>query len=86
MDKTLCSVGLDVGTTTTQLIVSRLQVENRASSFAVPELEISGRQVVFRGAVHMTPLLDDSHVDGAALRQLVEELNIVLSRLENNRN
>ncbi len=73
MDKTLCSVGLDVGTTTTQLIVSRLQVENRASSFAVPELEISGRQVVFRGAVHMTPLLDDSHVDGAALRQLVEE-------------
>ena len=72
MDKTLCSVGLDVGTTTTQLIVSRLRVENRASAFAVPELEISGRQVVFRGPVHLTPLRNDSHVDGAALRQLVE--------------
>ncbi len=38
MAEQLCSVGLDVGTTTTQLIVSRLTVENRASAFTVPEM------------------------------------------------
>ena len=34
----LLSVGLDVGTTTTQLILSRMEVRNNASAFAVPEL------------------------------------------------
>lgn len=71
MADTLCSVGLDVGTTSTQLIVSELTIENRASGFAVPEMEITGRQILYRSQVHFTPLLDESHVDGEALRELV---------------
>ncbi len=67
----LCSVGLDVGTTSTQLIVSELQIENRASGFAVPEMEITDRHIRYRSQVHFTPLLDESHVDGEALRELV---------------
>ena len=71
MPDSLLSVGLDVGTTTTQLIVSRLTVQNQASSFAVPEMEIVDRQVIYRSQVHFTPLLDESRVDGEAIRQLV---------------
>lgn len=71
MSESLLSVGLDVGTTTTQLILSRLAVENRASGFAVPELEIADRQVIYRGQVHFTPLLDGDRVDGDRIRQLV---------------
>ena len=67
----LLSVGLDVGTTTTQLIVSRLQVENRATGFAVPRMEISRRQICYRSPVRMTPL-EGTLVDGAALKRLVE--------------
>ncbi len=73
MSETLRSVGLDVGTTSTQLILSELTVENRAAGFAVPELEISRREILYRGAVHFTPLLDESHVDARALRELVAE-------------
>ena len=40
MADSLISLGLDVGTTSTQMIFSRLTVENRAGSFSVPELEI----------------------------------------------
>ena len=69
----LLSVGLDVGTTTTQLIVSKLKAENRASGFAVPQMEITGRQVLYRGPVRFTPLQDEAHVDGTALRRIVEE-------------
>ena len=69
----LLSVGLDVGTTTTQMILSRLTVENRASSFAVPELDITGREVLYRSPVHFTPLLDDRHVDGQAIARLVAQ-------------
>ncbi len=73
MSEILLSVGLDVGTTSTQLIVSRLTIENRASSFAVPEMEIARREILYKSPVHFTPLLDESHVDAPALRQLVEE-------------
>lgn len=72
MSEVLRSVGLDVGTTSTQLIFSELTIENRASSFAVPEMEIARREILYKSPVHFTPLLDESHVDGDALRRLVE--------------
>ena len=72
MDRRLCSVGLDVGTTTTQLVVSELRAENRASAFTVPEMVITGRKVVYQGQVHFTPLLSGELVDGEGIRQLVE--------------
>lgn len=69
----LLSVGLDVGSTTTQLIVSRLTVENKASAFAVPEMQISQRQVVYQSPVYFTPLLGHALVDGDSIRAIVEK-------------
>ncbi len=69
----LTSVGLDVGTSTTQLIVSRLRAENRGSSFSVPDMQILERRVVYRGQVFFTPLQDGAHVDTEKLRTLLEE-------------
>mgnify|MGYP000712023312 FL=1 len=71
MAEILRSVGLDVGTTSTQMILSELTVENRASSFAVPELEIAGRRILYRSPVRFTPLLDTHHIDGPALKALI---------------
>ena len=73
MSEILRSVGLDVGTTSTQLIFSELTVENRASSFAVPELEIAHREIIYKSPVHFTPLVEENLVDATALRNLVEE-------------
>ena len=73
MGDTLLSVGLDVGTSTTQMILSRLTVENRASSFAVPEMDITGREVLYRSPVYLTPLLDAHRVDGEKIAQIVEK-------------
>ena len=72
MGKELLSVGLDVGTTSTQMILSRLTAENRASSFAVPKMEITEREILYRSPVHFTPLVSHNRVDGAALRKLIE--------------
>ncbi len=72
MADTLLSVGLDVGTTTTQMIVSRLTVENKATGFAVPEMEIAGREILYKGNVHFTPLLDGKRVDKEGLKALVD--------------
>ena len=65
-------MGVDVGTTSTQMILSKLTAENKASAFAVPKMEITDREVLYRSPVHFTPLSAHNLVDGAALRKLVE--------------
>ena len=72
MSESLLSVGLDVGTTSTQLVASRLTVENRASSFAVPDMDITERNVLYKSPVYFTPLLDERHVDGTGIREIVQ--------------
>ncbi len=72
MSERLKSVGLDIGTTTTQLIVSELEVENLAGSFSVPQMQIIGRKILYKSPVHFTPLLDESHVDATELKKIVE--------------
>ena len=73
MSESLLSVGIDVGTTSTQLVVSRLRVENRASGFAVPEMVITDREILYRSPVYFTPLVEEKLVDGEKLRCIVAE-------------
>ena len=73
MSERLLSVGLDVGTTSTQMVVSQLLVENRASGFAVPEMEITDRKILYRSPVYFTPLVEGKRIDGEKLRRIVEE-------------
>ncbi len=73
MSEILTSVGIDVGTTSTQLVVSRLRVENRASGFAVPEMVITDREILYKSPIHFTPLVEGKLVDGDQLHLIVEE-------------
>ncbi len=73
MAESLLSVGIDVGTTTTQLVVSRLRAENRASAFAVPRLEITHRELLYESPIHFTPLLHGELVDAGGIRRILEQ-------------
>jgi len=72
LDK-LISIGLDVGTTTTQLIVSELSVENRGNAFSVPEMVIGDRKILYQSPVIFTPLIADKRVDGEKIARWVTE-------------
>ena len=72
MDK-LLSIGLDVGTTTTQLIVSELLVENKGNAFSVPEMVIGERKLRYESPVIFTPLISGELVDGEKIAQWVTE-------------
>ncbi len=70
-DDRITSVGIDIGTTTTQIVVSRLRVtEPTHDGAAAPE--IRDRDVVHRSSVHATPLLDAETVDVDGATDLVE--------------
>ena len=72
MSETLLSVGIDVGTSTTQLVFSRLHVQNEANAFSVPEFNITQKEILYRSEVYFTPLLSDTVIDAEGVRQIVD--------------
>lgn len=73
MREQLLSVGIDIGTTTTQMVLSKLTLCNRANSFSVPRVEIAEKEVVYRSAIHFTPLLDERTIDARGVREIVAQ-------------
>ena len=72
MSEKLISLGLDVGTTSTQMVLSELTIENLAGSFAVPEMEIRERRILYKSPVYFTPLVQGELVDGEKIREIVD--------------
>ncbi len=68
---TLVSVGIDVGTTTTQLVISQLTFVNVMPGSQVPKVEICHKRIIYRGNVHFTPFEDRQRVDGTELRAMI---------------
>ncbi len=73
MGEQLLSAGIDIGTSTTQVVLSKLRLEDRANPFSIPRIVIADRQVVYRGGVHFTPLMDERTIDAGGVRAIVEE-------------
>ncbi|WP_372911547.1 ethanolamine ammonia-lyase reactivating factor EutA [Salinigranum sp.] len=67
----LTSVGIDVGTTTTQVVLSRLHVASTSPGGA-GKLEITDREILYRGEIHETPLLDAETIDAGGVAAIVE--------------
>ncbi len=71
-EDTLLSVGIDLGTTTTQLVFSRLHLHNAAGAFQVPDVQIREKELLYESPVHFTPLLSDTVIDAGGVRRIVE--------------
>lgn len=69
----ILSVGIDIGTSTTQLVFSRISMENMSGYFAVPRISIVDKQVIYKSPVHLTPLNGPVLIDGEAVRELVAQ-------------
>ena len=72
MKEELLSVGIDLGTSTTQLIFSRLTVENMATSYTVPRMVITKKEIQYKSDIYFTPLLDQTSIDFGKVREIVE--------------
>lgn len=72
MREELLSVGIDIGTSTTQLIFSKIIVENMASSYSVPRIVIVDKEIIYRSSIYFTPLLSIHEIDGPKVREIIE--------------
>lgn len=68
----ITSVGIDIGTSTTSMVVSRLSVANTASGFTAPHVAITGTEIVYRSDIYPTPQASGNRIDVAAVSSLIE--------------
>jgi len=68
----LTSIGIDIGTTTTQVVVSELTV-GTAGQNGAGKLLVTDREVRHQGAIHRTRLLDSETVDIEATASIVTD-------------
>ena len=71
MKEVVVSVGIDIGTSTTQVVFSNITVENLASDFTVPRIEIVDKQIIYRSDIYFTPLLSPTQIDMMGVRDMV---------------
>ncbi|MEM1485465.1 ethanolamine ammonia-lyase reactivating factor EutA [Oscillospiraceae bacterium PP1C4] len=71
MKEIVLSAGIDIGTSTTQLIFSRLTIENLATSYTVPRISIVDKEVFYRSEIYFTPLLSPTEIDAEEVKRIV---------------
>lgn len=69
----ILSIGIDIGTTTTQVILSKLTLKNTAGSFVIPRVEITEKEILYRSKIHFTPILEQDMIDALAIKRIIEE-------------
>jgi len=69
----MISVGIDVGTTTTQIVFSRLEVADIAQPGQVPRFRVSSKSVLYESPIYFTPLVHPEEVDVQSLTDLVQK-------------
>ncbi len=69
----MLSVGIDIGTSTTQLVFSQLVIQNTANMVTIPCIKIVDKKVVYRSDIHFTPLRSATEIDVNGVRELIED-------------
>jgi ethanolamine utilization protein EutA len=73
LGRDVLSVGIDVGTTTTQVVFSHLMLHDVARPGQVPRIQVDEKSIVYRGQTHTTPLSAPDEIDAEALAVLVRQ-------------
>lgn len=69
--ETIISAGIDIGTSTTKIILSRFSLMNVAGASHVPRIEIVNKEILYKSPIFRTPLLDASTINVAEIEKIV---------------
>ena len=69
----ILSVGIDIGTSTTQVVFSRIEMDNTAGYFTAPRIAITGKEILYKSKVYFTPLKTDVLIDTDKVRDIVAD-------------
>ena len=70
MKNELLSVGIDIGTTTSQVVFSKITVVSTAAT-AIPEVKITDKTIVYKSEIYFTPLVSRYKIDLKRLKEII---------------
>lgn len=71
MPETIQTVGIDIGTTTTSLVLAQLSIQNTEAFSSLPHVQIVDKQINYRSPVIFTPLIGAKRINQEALQAFV---------------
>jgi ethanolamine utilization protein EutA len=71
MKEEIISVGIDIGTSTTQIVFTKIILENISSGARVPQIQIIDKKIVYRSEIYFTPLKSQNEIDIIELRKII---------------
>lgn len=69
----ITSVGIDLGTSTTKMIVSKLRLGRMTSTFSLPRFQIVERLLVYTSPILSTPLLEPDVIDSESIYRWIHQ-------------
>lgn len=67
----ITSVGIDIGTSTSQVVFSHLFLKNTSGCFSIPHIAFVDKKLIYASQAHLTPFKTQTTLDDEALRRLV---------------
>ncbi|MFK9094799.1 ethanolamine ammonia-lyase reactivating factor EutA [Bacillus salipaludis] len=67
----ILSAGIDIGTSTTKIVISKFSLMNMAGGMHMPRIEIINKEILYRSPIYRTPLLSTTTIDIKAVETLV---------------
>ncbi|NOU74029.1 ethanolamine utilization protein [Paenibacillus sp. LMG 31458] len=67
----ITSVGLDIGTSTTKMVISRLKLVRSSGVLSLPRFEIAERELLYASPIHSTPLNNGDEINAERIWEIV---------------
>lgn len=71
-EEEILSAGIDIGTSTTQLVFSRMLLQNTGGFGRIPQIKVISKDVFYRSKVYFTPLLSRDEIDGEKVHDIID--------------
>lgn len=69
----ILSAGIDIGTSTTQLVFSRMVLQNTGGFGRIPQIKVISKEVIYESDVYFTPLSSREEIDGSHVNEIIKK-------------
>ena len=69
----ILSDGIDIGTSTTQLVFSRMILQNTGGFGRIPQIKVVSKEVIYESEIYFTPLSSREEIDGERVHEIIKK-------------
>lgn len=69
----ILSAGIDIGTSTTQLVFSRMILQNTGGFGRIPQIKVVSKEVIYESEIYFTPLSSREEIDGERVHEIIKK-------------